>query len=72
MPGETLVLRNHNEALWAFSSTVKPLHPFLLSLSHQVNNLCHKLIFRLILDRLEAARVSWWGSTPPATMDLVP
>lgn len=47
---ETLVLRNHKEALGAFSSTVKPLHPFPLSFSHPVYNLCHKLIFRLTLE----------------------
>lgn len=58
MPGETLVFRNHKEALEAFSSTVKPLHPFPLSFSHQVYNFCHKPIFRLTLDRLEAAWVS--------------
>lgn len=72
MPGETLVLRNYKEALGAFSSTVKPLHPFTLSLSHQVYNLCHKPIFRLMLNRLEAAWVSGWGSASPATMELAP
>lgn len=72
MPRETLVLRNDKEAPWAFSSDVKPPHLFPLSLLHQVYNLCHKPIFRLVLDRLEAALVSGWGSASPATMDLAP
>lgn len=68
MTGEALVLRNHKGALRAFSSTIKPLHPFPLSLSHQVYKLCDKPIFRLTLDGLEAAG----GSAPPATTNVAP
>lgn len=71
--GEMLAPWNDRGPPGAFSSSVKPPHPFppslLPALSCRVYNLCRKLVFGLVLAGLQAVRGPWWGSASPATVD---